>query len=198
MKEIDKIINQIEYCIQNNYYEPVETETIELKPTPPSLKESNSVLQTICAFMNTNGGILLLGIKDNNNIPNKNYEIKGYREDFENTLKEFGKQFTDRNNEPIDLSEYIVGHEIKDFMDKRVCAIYVEKLPDDSKFVFFKKQAYKRLLTGDHEIDEKTIEKHEEFKEEIKNAKELDVVNEATTEDLNVDSLNEYIYLFIE
>ena len=195
MKELDRILNQIENCIQNNYYEPVETETIELKPTPPSLKESNSVLQSICAFMNTNGGILLLGIKDNNNVAIKNYELKGYREDFENTLKEFGKQFTDKDNESLDLSEYIVGYEIKEFMNQRVCAIYIEKLPDDLKFVFFKKQAYKRQLTGDHVIDDKTIEKHEEFKEEIKYAKELDFVNEATIEDINVDSLNEYIYL---
>ena len=40
MKEVDKILNQIEDCILNKYYKPVETEKVELKPTPPNLKGS--------------------------------------------------------------------------------------------------------------------------------------------------------------
>lgn len=195
MREVDKILNQIEECINTSSYVPVETEKVELKPTPPNLKSANSILESICAFLNTRGGILIVGIKDNNNVPNKNYELKGYNEDFENNVKEFGKIFTDKYNNTLDVSEYIVGYEIKDFMQQRVCVIYIDALPDEIKYVFLNKVAYKRFLTGDHKIDSNTIDAHEEFKEEIKNARELIPVNEATLDDIDIDKLNDYIYL---
>lgn len=195
MKEADKILNQIESCMLNNYYLPVETEKVELKPTPPNLKGAHSVLQSVCAFMNTNGGILILGIKDNNNVANKNYELKGYKEEFEPILKEFGKCFTDKDFNLIDITEFIVSYEIKEFMTDRVCIVYIDKLPDDLKYIFLDKIAYKRVLTGDHKLDDNTIEKQEEFKEEIKNARELKIEKEATLEDIDINKLNDYIYL---
>jgi len=195
MKEIDKILNQVEDCIRNNYYKPVETEKIELKATPPHLKGASTLFQSVCAFMNTNGGILIVGIKDNNNVPIKNYELKGYNDDFEPVLKIIGKQFTDKDFNSIDVSEFIVGYEIKDFMGARICAIYIDKLPDDLKFVFFDKVAYRRELTGDEKIRENEILAHEEFKEEIKNARELLIVKTASINDIDLDKLNEYIQL---
>lgn len=196
MKEIDRILNKIEDCILNNYYDSVETETIELKPTPPNMSDAKSLLQSVCAFLNTNGGILIVGVKDNNTQTPKNYELKGYNEEFEPNLKLLGKQFTNRNGEKIDVSEYIVNYEIKDFMTSKVCVIYIDKLPDDSKYVFFNRIAYKRVLTGDMTIDSDSIERQEEFKEEIKNARELHIEPDATLEDIDiVEKLNDYIYL---
>lgn len=195
MKEIDKILGQIEDCVTRKEYIPVETEKVELKPTPAHLKASNAVLQTISAFLNTKGGILILGIKDNNNVTNKNYELIGYSEDFENVIKEFGTRFTDKDQHPIDVNEYIVGQEIRDVLDKRVCVLYIDALPEELKYAFFEKTAYKRILTGDHKIDENTINAHEEFKEEIKNARELSLVEEASLEEIDIDKLNDYIYL---
>ncbi len=194
MKEIEKILNQVENCILNNTYEAVETEKVELKPTPPNLKSGHSLLQSVCAFLNTDGGILIIGIQDNNNVQPKNYELKGYREDFEPHLKEIGTQFTDINFNDIDIRENII-YEIREFMDKRVCVIYIDKLQEDLKYAYYNKVAYKRVLTGDHLIDEDTIAKHEEYKEEIKNARELNIENDATIEDIDIDKLNEYIQL---
>lgn len=195
MREVDKILNQVEDCIRNSYYKPVETEKVELKVTPPNLKGANTLLQSVCAFLNTNGGILIIGLKDNNNVPNKNYELKGYNDDFEPVLKTIGKQFTDKDQNSVDISEFIVSSEIRDFMDKRICVIYIDKLPDDLKYVFFDKIAYRRELTGDHPITENQIATQEEFKEEIKNARELLIVKEATLKDIDLDKLNEYIQL---
>ena len=195
MKEIDKILDRIEDSILNNKYLPVETEKIELKSTPANLKGSNSALQSICAFLNTMGGMLILGIKDNNNISKKNYEVTGYKENSENIVKEFGKQFKDKDGNSVNVGEYIIGYEVKDFMDKRVCVIYVDALPDDSKYVFLEKDAYQRRLTGDHKIDSHIIESQEEFKEEIKNARELKLVDGAVADDIDIDKLNDYIYL---
>lgn len=195
MKEIDKILDAIEESIKKGEYKPVETEKVELKPTPPNLKGSTTLLQSICAFLNTKGGILIVGIKDNNNVAKKNYEVKGYKEEFENIIKEFGTRFTDLNHGLLDISPYIISHEVRSFMDERICVIYIDRLPDDLKYVFLDGIAYKRILTGDHVIDQNTIEAHEEFKEEIKNARELAIVPEAKLDDIDVDKLNDYIYL---
>ncbi len=80
-------------------------------------------------------------------------------------------------------------------MDKRLCVLYVDKLPDDKKYVFLDGKAYKRQLTGDHVIDKNVIDAYEEFKEEIINARELHIEKRATLDDLDVDKLNEYIQL---
>jgi ATP-dependent DNA helicase RecG len=195
MREIDKILNLVEDCIKNNNYRPVETEKVELKPTPPSLKEAKSLLQSVCAFLNTNGGILIIGIKDNNNVADKHYELKGYNEDAESILKEIGKKFTDKNLVHLDVSDFIVSYEIRDFMDSRVCVVYIDKLPDDLKYVFYDKIAYRRELTGDSKITENQIAVQEEFKQEIRNARELEIVKEATINDIDLDKLNGYIQL---
>ena len=195
MREIDKILNQVEECIRDNTYTPVETEKVELKPTPPNLKGAATLLQSVCAFMNSNGGILIVGIKDNNNVAAKNYEVKGYNDDFEPVLKTLGNHFTDKDFNKLNLSEFIVNYEIKEFMDKRICVIYIDKLPDELKFVFFEKVPYRRELTGDHAISQNLVAVQEEFKEEIKNARELQIIREATIEDIDVDKLNGYIQL---
>lgn len=195
MKEIDKILEQIQDCVISKNYIPVETEKVELKPTPPNSKASNPLLQSICAFLNTKGGILILGVKDNNNTQFKSYELTGYNEDYENVIKEFGKKFTDKDQNPMNVGEFIIGHEIRNVLDSRVCVIYIEALPQELRYVFFEKKAYKRVLTGDHIIDDNTINAHEEFKEEIKDARELFTVEGATLETIDVDKLNDYIYL---
>jgi ATP-dependent DNA helicase RecG len=195
MKEIDKILNNIEDCITNNYYLSAETEKVELKPTPPSMKEAQSLLQSVGAFMNTDGGMLIIGIKDNNKGDKKNYELKGYKEDFEGNLKLLGQQFTDIHFKPIDVSEYIIGYEVKDFMKNKVCVIYIDKLPDEMKYIFLNKIAYKRTLTADEKLDENAIARHEEFKEEIKNARELNLEKATTLKDIDIEKLNDYIYL---
>jgi ATP-dependent DNA helicase RecG len=196
MSVIDKILSQLEDCITNNYYLPVETEKVELKPTPPNLKGAAELCKSVCAFMNTHGGILILGIKDNNNIPEKNYALQGYREDFETILtKELGLQFTDKDAKPFDVNDYIVNHEIRNFLDNRICIIYIDKLPDEHKYAFFRNVAYQRKLTGDHIINENMIAQQEEYKEEIRQARELVIVKETSIMDIDLNKLNEYIHL---
>ncbi len=195
MKEIDKILTQIEDCITNDSYQSVETEKVELKPTPPTLKGAHSMLQSVCAFLNTNGGILIIGIKDNNNVPKKHYELKGYNEEAEGILKSIGTQFRDKDNNPVDVSDYILSYEVKELLNNKVCVVYIDNLPDELKFVFLDKVAYKRIITGDHSIDANTIEANEELKEERKNARELTIIEGVGLDEIDIDKLNDYIYL---
>jgi predicted HTH transcriptional regulator len=194
-KEIKNILDTIEHCLKNNIYEAIETEIVELKPSLPNEKgkEAISVYQSINAFLNTQGGFLLLGIKDINNTIPKRYEFKGYKEEFESPIKAVENKFTTIEQRNFDVSPYI-QYEIVDFYGSRVCIVYVNELPEDEKYLFFNKIAYKRVITGDTPIHENTIQQHEEYKEEIKNRRELLAVKNASINDISIDRLNDYIY----
>lgn len=194
MKQVDIVLDKLEDLIRNNTYEDVETEIIELKNLPPNQKdeEYKSIKETICAFLNTDNGILIIGIKHEQK--KKIYHFKGYDSNFEESIKILEKESVkDIHGNSIDLSGYI-KFEIKNFMDGRVLIVYVDKLPHDKKYAFFNGVAYERKLTGDHPIEKNTILAQEEYKEEIKSARELFPVLTTTINNLSVDKLNEYIY----
>ena len=188
MRKIDEILNKLEDCLLNNKYESIETEAIELK----DLSGGNQWKQlyiSICAFLNTDGGIVLIGVNENN----KQYKLTGYNENSENKLKEeLKKLFTNDKFIQVDLSNNF-KLEIKDLLNKKICAVYVDKLPEDEKFVFYNKVAYKRILTGDSAIPKDEIIAHNESKEELRDARELTLVSNASISDLNVDKLNDYL-----
>lgn len=200
MKKVDQIIQKLENLITNNIYESIETETFELKNQPANTKdkEYTSIKETICSFLNTNGGIILIGIKEDKK--EKKYIFNGYNSNFEENIKLLEKNAVyDINAKPVNISEYI-KFEIRYFLDGRILVIYLERLPQDIKFVFtFNKQkelmAYERKMEGDHPIDKNKIDAQEEYKIEIKYAKELRPVINATIDNLSIDKLNEYIYL---
>lgn len=161
MKAIDKILQKLEDCIINNTFQAVETELIELKPTPANPKGAKSLYHSICAFFNTNGGIVIIGVEEKQNP--LAYFLKGYNEDFENNIKEtIAKSFTDAQNNIINTSEY-VNFQVKDFLNDRVLVLYIDKLPEENKFVYFDKVAYQRTLTGDHKISEDNIKRQVEI-----------------------------------
>jgi predicted HTH transcriptional regulator len=188
MRKIDEILSKLEDCLLNNKYESIETETIELK----DLSSGNQWRQlyiSICAFLNTDGGIVIIGV----NQKDKKYKLTGYDENNENKLKDGLKNlFTNENNHSVDLSNNI-KYEIKNLLNKRVCVVYVFKLPDDEKFIFYEKTAYKRIITGESIITDNEIQAQNESKEELRDARELTLVSDASISDLNVDKLNEYL-----
>jgi predicted HTH transcriptional regulator len=190
MSLIDKTLEVIENCIKNNTYREVETERIELKDLSNAGKWTE-LYSSACAFLNTNGGNIIVGI--NESIKNKRYTHTNFNYDDENKLKELGKKFTDKLGNKKDLLHYFPEYEIRDFMGGKVAVIYIEKLPEDQKFIYFGKEAYKRRLTGDHKLTEKEIAAQEELKQELIYAQELTIVPDTSIELLNIEKLNEYI-----
>ncbi len=169
MKVVEKILKQLEDCLITNSFKSVETERIELKALSTK-GEWTSFHETVCAFLNTDGGIIIIGIKENNNKP---YTFPGYDENFESKIKDLPNKFTDENKNGLDLTSYFPKSEIYDLLDKRVCIVYVDNLPEDEKFVFYDGIAYERKLTGDHKISENVLLAQKERREEIQNAREL-------------------------
>lgn len=197
MDFIEKNLSIIADCIANNQYKEVETERFELKDLSKGWGED--WYKTVCAFLNTNGGVIVIGVKDNNNSKPLSYKFTGYinSDSNEKHLKqELPKKFTDPTGTQRDLSAYISKFEIKDFMGGKVAIVYVEELEDDEKYVFYKGVAYKRKLTGDHALSKSEVEEYEELKNDIIKHQELGIVKSASFEAFNIDTLNQYILRF--
>jgi ATP-dependent DNA helicase RecG len=195
MKTVDDILGRLEDLIRRDAYEPLETEAVELKPTPSHGGEWRERHITANAFLNTHGGIMILGIKEEQRGPSKRYVLAGYREDAEPKIKDMANRFSDRLGHPLALGEYFPETQIRSFMDGRVAIIYVDALPVDEKYCFYETHAYRRQLTGDHKLTEAEIASQEELKEEVRQARELMPVEGVGPVSLDVDRLNEYIHL---
>jgi predicted HTH transcriptional regulator len=194
MNFIDKTLRTLEECIFTQTYVEVETERFELKDLSTNTNWTE-LYKTVCAFLNTNGGIIVVGIKDKGNEKDKNkkyYQFKGFNYDNEANLKEIGRKFTDKQGRSLDLRPYFPPAEIRDFNSGKIALIYVEKLPEDEKFVYLEGLAYARKITGDHVISQAEIKVQEQLKQELVNAQELSIVEGASLNLPNIDKLNDY------
>jgi len=189
MRAIEKILTQIEACIKQNKYEVIETDKVELKDFSGGV--SAELYRSACAFLNAEGGMIIIGVYES--PKDRRYAFKGYNPQIENALKELPKQFRNQQNQSVDLALSFPSFEMIDFMDGKICVVYVEKLDDEQKYVFYKDEAYKRKITGDHKLTPAEIEAQNELKAELENVRELKTVENATLEALDVDKLNDYI-----
>ena len=194
MKPIDHIFQQLADLIQQGRFVELETEWLEFKPVPADGGDWKKRHETVNAFLNTRGGVLILGVKEEGSGPGKRYVLPGWNEHAENKLKEFPHLFTDRKGAKQDLGDRFPPMELRTLLGQRIAIVYVDELAADRKFVFLNGTAYKRVLTGDPKITDREVEKQEEFKEEAAHAKELQPVPNMTEADLDLTKLNEFIY----
>jgi ATP-dependent DNA helicase RecG len=193
MKVVENILRKLAEIIRQDRFEELETEGLELKPVPAEGGEWKERHKSINAFLNTRGGIVILGVKEEGTGSERRYVVNGWREHAEANLKEIPRLFTDRKGATQDLSDCFPPFELHDVLDKRVAVLYVDELASDRKYVFYRGNAYKRILTGDHKISEADIDSQEEFKQEAVHARELQPIAGLTANDLDLDKLNEYI-----
>ena len=193
MNPIDEILHKLEHCIQTGTYEKLETDRYELKDNSHDNGDWKEVYKTANAFLNSKGGIIFIGIHED--TQNQKYTFKGFDIRNEEKIKEIRNQFSDQNGAKLKLDIYFPDYEIRKFLDGNVLLIYVDTLPDEEKYVYLNGKAYERLLTGDHVISPEKITAHDEYKQQIKGARELMPVINATIDNLDVDKLNHYIFL---
>ena len=192
MKTIDNIISKLETSIKSGSYIPIETERIELKDLSGG-EDWKELYKTVCAFLNSQGGIIIIGIYENS--IKTAYKLSGFNLNNEEKLKEIPNKFTNDIKQQVNLNEFIRPDlfEIREFLGKQICILYIEKLSEDRKYVMYNGVAYERKLTGDHKIKEVEVEKQKELRAELELARELKNVEDATVEDLDIDKLNDYI-----
>ena len=192
MRQIDKILGEIENHINSSTFAKLENDRLELKDNSHISSKWNEIYKTTCAFLNTHGGIIIIGIHEDEK--NNKYEITGFDLNNENKTKELGKNFKDENNKNIDVTSYI-SFETCTLLDKTILAIYVEQLPEEKKFIYYNSDAWERVITGDQKINSQKIAAQKEYKLELENAKELQPVINTTLDNLEVSKLNDYIHL---
>ena len=193
LKIIENTLAKLSALIASGRFEELETDTLEIKPVPSDSGSWNERYRSACAFLNTRGGILILGVKEERQGAARKYVFTGWQSHGEPKLKEMPKQFADHTGRALDLSHAFPPPEIRDFMGGKIAVQLIDELPADDKYVFFGGEAYRRLLTGDHKISAAEIERQREYQEEALHARELQPVNDVGIHDLDLDKLNEYI-----
>ncbi|TAK54067.1 MAG: hypothetical protein EPO24_13570 [Bacteroidetes bacterium] len=194
MREIDKILQQLEQDIRGGKYRHIEADKLELKDLSSGLGW-DELYKTICSFLNTRGGIVIIGVREDTKL--KQYKFTGFDLANSDKLKEITNQYVDNSGVPFDVTEYVRRDliEVIRFLDGNICLLFVEKLPEEKKYIKWKKNriAYERQIDGDHKISLNKIKAQEELKSELQKARELQFVPNSTMADLDVDKLNEYI-----
>lgn len=180
----------IEQSIKSDSFIDVEKSKVELKDLSNS-GDWKSLNETICAFLNTEGGIVICGIREKN----KEYTLKGFNRDNESKLIDLQTIFfKDDNDVLVDVSDNIL-FDYFNIIDSEVAVIAVYPLSDDKKYVKFNNEYYERKLTQDRKIAQSKIQRQKEYKVEIEYAKELGKVANATINELSLDKINYYINL---
>ena len=187
---ITETLSKIEQSINSGLFIDVEKSKVELKDLSTT-GDWKSLNETICAFLNTDGGIVVCGVREKD----KKYYYKGFNRNNESKLIDLQTiYFKDDNDVLVDVSDSIL-FDYFDFDNGEVAVIAVYPLSDDKKFVKFNNEYYERKLTQDRKISPAKIQQQKEYKTEIEYAKELSIVNEAQIEDLSLDKINYYINL---
>jgi predicted HTH transcriptional regulator len=192
MTMIDSQLAILEDCIQHNTYKRIETDRLELKDNSHKDSDWKEVYKTANAFLNSKGGTIIIGIHEDSRM--ERYKFTGYDARNEEKVKALPRQFSDETGQSLNLQDYF-SYEIKNFMGGHLLIITVTKLPDAGKYAWWKGEVYERLLTGDQKLSASQIKAQREFREEMRNARELMPVANATIEDLDVEKLNDYIFL---
>jgi predicted HTH transcriptional regulator len=91
MTALERTLSRIEACLNEGKYEPVETDRFELKPCPANNVEWREIAKSANAFLNTRGGILIIGVKEEQEPAGKKFIFTGYREDAEPKIKDLAQ-----------------------------------------------------------------------------------------------------------
>ncbi|MDI1273785.1 ATP-binding protein [Polaromonas sp.] len=193
MDDLTIFLAQLQTLIEQGKFEELESDTIELKPCPSTGQDWSERFKSVNAFLNTRGGLLILGIKEEGRGSERKYVVSGYDASAENKLSEMRQIFSDSEKHPLDLTEYLPPTEIHSFMGNRIAVQRVDAVPAQQRFIFFRGDAFKRQLTGDLKIKQAELDRQVEFLEEIAQARELDPLGKEGVECVDLDKLNEYI-----
>lgn len=205
--DIEAILRKLERLVRDGGDESVEGDIYELKPVPSGGGSWHEIAVSANAFLNTKGGVLILGVEENKREkgrgwPQGRYKFTGWREDNEENLKALPQKFADMDNRPLDLSDHFRSLVVRSFLDGQVALQFVDELSADDKyallrvdgrFVLTEDVGYKRSGTGDHPLTRDQIESQKEYREEARSARELRPVVGTTLESIDLDKLNDFI-----
>ena len=189
---IGNILNKIETSINSKIFINVEKEILELKDLS-SGQDWKSLKETMCAFLNTNGGYIICGIRERENNGIKSYNITGFDRNNESNLIDLNsKTFYNDSKQLVNVPDNI-AFEYRSILNFNIAVIHVKPLSEDNKYVSFNHKYYERILTQDKEIIELKLNRHNEYKQELEYSKEISTVENASIEEIEIDKVNQFI-----
>ncbi len=193
MDDLTYTLHRLEACVRLRTWESLETDWLEIKPVPASGNAWDSIAESVGAFLNTRGGSVILGVKDEQK-PHRHFVFTGYTEDQSGNLSALRRKFHDARNHPQDISECLLV-EVRPFDQGQIAIIKVRPLPEDRKYCFLRGEARERIADRDEKIPVHRVEEQEERKREMENFRELKPVLEAGLGDLDLQRINELVLL---
>ncbi len=190
--DIRETLQSIEASIISHQFRDKENSKIELKSLSNS-GEWKSFHETVCAFLNTDGGYIICGIKEKND--KSGYVFTPFDRNNEGKLIALHSAvFQDDYGLCPNLTDNI-SFEYIEFMTGSVAVVKIIPLRSDLKYLRFNNKYYERKLTADVEIVVPRINQQKEYKAELEYAKEISIVQDASLKDLSLDKINGYISL---
>lgn len=192
---INDILEKLNIFFSEGTYLSIEHNKIELKDLSTG-NDWRSLKETVCAFLNTDGGIIIAGIRESAN--RKEYKLTGFDRNNESNLVRLK---SDRSIFQSDIGTYpdldsLIDLDYIDFRGETLAVIFVSSLPEDEKYLKFDGVYYERTLTQDRKIPETKIRQHQEYKKDLEYAKEITIIEDAVLKDICLDKINYYITLW--
>lgn len=185
---LNRIIFRIETTLSSGEFQDNEDPIVELKDLS-SGNEWTSLKETICAFLNTNGGYVICGIRERN----KQYSFPGFDRNNEGRIIDLRSKFFRNDNDGLpDLFENI-DFDYRNILGKTLAIITVRPLSEDLKYLRFDGVYYERVLTQDKVISQAKLNQQKEYKSELEYSKEISPVVNAILNDLDIDKINQFI-----
>lgn len=196
LKVVEDTLAKLAELIAQDRFEDLETDTLEFKPVPSDGNEWHRIHESACAFLNTHGGILILGIREEGTGSQRRYRFTGWQPNAEAKARDIATQFKDEHGRALRIDEVFPSPQLLDFMDGRVAVVLIDELPAILKYAFYREFAYRRVFTSDQRISTIEIARQREFKETASQARELEPVPGVGIKDFDLGKLNEYITLY--
>ena len=193
MDDLSPILNKLERCVREGAYESLETDWLEIKPVPSSGGAWDNIRDSICSFLNTRGGVVILGIKDEQQ-PSRHFTFTGYTENNSGNLSLLRSVFKDAKGNPMEVGDCLIM-EVKPFATGQLALVRVSALPEDRKFCFYRGEARERIADRDEKITRQRTDEQEERKREMETYRELQPVQGVNLADLSLQRINELVLL---
>jgi hypothetical protein len=149
MDIIGNILEQAAYCINNKEYLWIDSQKLVLAGNCHTPSQWFELLVSINAFLNGKGGVVIIGIADDED--NNRLVFEGFDANTTRQLHSVASAYTDENSTPLNLEDRF-SFGLKPFLEGEVMAVIISPLQENEEPIFYQGNAWQRTITGNHRI----------------------------------------------